>query len=54
MITFIVGLITMIIILTIGVGCLFIVDEIGIEMTILVVMVCIMSYILGTLVLGTF
>lgn len=54
MITFIVGLITMIIIVTIGVGCLFIVDKIGIEMTILAVMVCIMSYILGTLVLSAF
>lgn len=30
MITFIIGLITMIIILAIGVGCLFIVDKIGI------------------------
>ncbi|MFR2196594.1 MAG: hypothetical protein ACLS5Y_03385 [Clostridia bacterium] len=54
MITFIVGLITMIIILAIGVGCLFIVDKIGVEMTILAVMVCIMSYILGILVLGSF
>lgn len=54
MITFIVGFITMIIILAIGVGCLFIVDKIGVEMTILAVMVCIMSYILGTLVLSAF
>lgn len=54
MITFIVGLITMIIILAIGVGCLFIVDKIGIETTIITVMVCIMSYILGILVLGSF
>ena len=54
MIAFIVGFITMIIILAIGVGCLFIVDKIGVEMTILAVMVCIMSYILGILVLSTF
>lgn len=54
MITFIVGFITMIIILAIGVGCLFIVDKLGIETTILVVMVCIMSYILGILVLSAF
>lgn len=54
MIAFIVGFITMIIILAIGVGCLFIVDKIDIEMTIIVVLVCIMSYILGILVLGSF
>lgn len=54
MIAFIVGLITMIIILAIGVGCLFIVDKIGVEMTILAVMVCIMSYTLGILVLSAF
>ena len=54
MITFIVGLITMIIIIAIGVGCLFIVDKLGVEMIILTVMVCIMSYILGILVLGAF
>ena len=54
MITFIVGFITMIIILAIGVGCVFIIDKLGIEMTILAVMVCIMSYILGILVLGAF
>lgn len=54
MITFIVGLITMIIIVAIGVGCVFIIDKLGIEMTILAVMVCIISYILGILVLGAF
>ena len=54
MITFIVGLITMIIILAIGVGCLFIVDKLGIEMTILVVMVCVMSYVLGNIILSAF
>lgn len=54
MITFIVGLITMIIMLAIGVGCLFIIDKIGVETTIIAVMVCIMSYILGILVLSTF
>ena len=51
---FIIGLIAMIIIVAIGVGCLFIVDKLGIEVTILAVMVCIMSYILGTLVLSAF
>ena len=54
MITFIVGLITMIIIVAIGVGCLFIVDRLGIEMIILVVMVCIMSYALGNMILSAF
>lgn len=54
MIAFIVGFITMIIILEIGVGCLFIVDKIDIEMTIIVVLVCIMSYTLGNLVLSAF
>lgn len=54
MITFIVGLITMIIILAIVVGCLFIIDKIGIEMIILAVMACITSYMLGILVLGSF
>ena len=54
MMAFITGLIAMIIIVAIGVGCVFIVDKLGIEMTILAVMVCIMSYILGILVLGSF
>ena len=54
MMAFIIGLIAMIIIVAIGVGCLFIVDKIGVEMTILAVMVCIISYILGILVLGSF
>ena len=51
---FIIGLIAMIIIVAIGVGCLFIVDKLGIEVTILAVMVCIMSYVLGNLILGAF
>lgn len=54
MIAFINGLLAMIIIATIGIVCSFIVDKLGIEMTILAVMVCIMSYILGILVLGSF
>lgn len=54
MIAFIVGFIAMIIILAIGVGCLFIVDKMDIETTIIAVMVFIMSYILGILVLGSF
>lgn len=54
MIAFIVGLITMIIIVAIGVGCLFIIDKLGIEMTILTVTICMMSYILGNLILGVF
>lgn len=54
MIAFINGLLAMIIIATIGIVCSFIVDKLGIEMTILTVMVCIMSYILGNLILGAF
>ena len=54
MITFIVGLITMIIIVAIGVGCLFIVDKLGVEMTILAFMVCVMSYALGNMILSAF
>lgn len=54
MITFIVGLIAMIIIVAIGVGCLFIVDKLGVEMTILAFMVCVMSYALGNMILSAF
>ena len=54
MMAFIIGLIAIIIMVAIGVGCLFIVDKLGVEMIILIVMVCIMSYILGNLILGTF
>ena len=51
---FIIGLTTMIIIVAIGVGCVFIVDKLGVEMTILAVMVCIMSYVLGNMILSAF
>lgn len=54
MMAFIIGLIAIIIIVAIGVGCLFIVDRLGIEMIILAVMVCIMSYMLGNMILGAF
>ena len=54
MIAFINGLLAMIIIAKIGIVCSFIVDKLCIEMTILTVMVCIMSYILGNLILGAF
>ena len=51
---FIIGLIAMIIMAIIGVCYSFIVNKLGIKMTIQVVMVCIMSYILGNLILGVF
>lgn len=54
MMAFIIGLIAMIIIIIIGVSCLFIIDELGIEITILIVMICIMSYILGNFILDAF
>lgn len=54
MMAFIIGLIAMIIMATIGTCYSFIVDKLGIEMIIQVVMVCIMSYILGNLILGVF
>lgn len=54
MMAFIIGLIAMVIIITIGVSCLFIVDKLGVEITILVVMICIMSYILGNFILDAF
>lgn len=54
MMAFIIGLIAMIIIVAIGIGCLFIVDILGIEMTILVFMVCVMSYALGNMILSAF
>ena len=54
MMAFIIGLIAMIIIVAIGVGCVFVVDNLGIEMTILVVMVCVMSYVLGNIILSAF
>ena len=51
---FIIGLIATIIIVAIGVGCVFIVDKLGVEMTILAVMVCIVSYALGSMILSAF
>lgn len=54
MIAFIIGLIAMIIIIIIGVSCLFIVDKLGVEITILIVMICIMSYTLGNFILDAF
>lgn len=54
MMAFIIGLIAMIIIVAIGVSCLFIVDILGFEMTILAVVVCTMSYALGNMILSAF
>ena len=54
MMAFIIGLIAMIIIITIGVSCLFIIDKLGAGITILVVVICIMSYMLGNFILDAF
>ena len=54
MMAFIIGLIATIIIVAIGVGCVFIIDKLGIEMTIIAVMVCVMSYVLGNIILSAF
>lgn len=54
MIAFMVGLVVIFVAIVLGIGCLFIVDTIGSETIIIIVVICILAYLLGNVILDTF